>query len=52
MPDIESPVPRPLAGAKAPVTTRAIYGMPMFATLLASDADATLSLVHRGAGVH
>lgn len=50
MTEIDSPVPEPLAGAKAPEITRAIYGMPMFATLLASDVDATLSWYIDGLG--
>jgi catechol 2,3-dioxygenase-like lactoylglutathione lyase family enzyme len=43
MTDIASPVPAPAAGAQAPPVSRAIYGMPMFATLLARDLAATLS---------
>ncbi len=50
MNEIESPVPEPVAGAKAPDITRAIYGMPAFATLLASDLDATLSWYVAGLG--
>ncbi len=50
MTDIESSVPQPVPGAKAPEITRAIYGMPMFATLLASDIDATLSWYVEGLG--
>jgi catechol 2,3-dioxygenase-like lactoylglutathione lyase family enzyme len=48
--DTESPVPDPVAGARAPGITRAIYGMPMFATLLASDIEATLSWYIDGLG--
>lgn len=43
MTSIESPVPPPTDGAKAPAVSRAIYGMPMFATLLASDIDETVA---------
>ncbi len=50
MSDIESPVPEPVAGAKPPEITRAIYGMPAFVTLLASDLDATLSWYIDGLG--
>jgi len=50
MTDIKSPVPEPAAGAKAPEITRAIYGMPAFATLLVSDLDATLSWYIDGLG--
>lgn len=50
MTDIESPVPQPLTGAKAPEITRAIYGMPMFATLLVSKIDSILSWYIDGLG--
>lgn len=50
MTDITSPVPDPVAGAKAPGVTRAIYGMPMFATLLAGDIAATVSWYTSGLG--
>ena len=43
MTDIASPVPEPAAGARAPGVSRAIYGMPMFATLAARDIGATVS---------
>ena len=43
MTDIASPVPEPAAGARAPGVSRAIYGMPMFATLAARDVGATVS---------
>jgi catechol 2,3-dioxygenase-like lactoylglutathione lyase family enzyme len=43
MTDIPSPVPAPAMGAEAPPVSRAIYGMPMFATLLARDLAATVS---------
>ena len=43
MTDITSPVPEPAAGARAPGVSRAIYGMPMFATLAARDVGATVS---------
>ncbi len=50
MADIPSPVPAPAAGATAPGVSRAVYGMPMFATLLAADIDATLSWYTDGLG--
>jgi len=50
MTDIQSPVPDPAAGAKSPGISRAIYGMPMFATLLASDLGATVSWYTAGLG--
>ena len=43
MTDIMSPVPEPAAGATSPGISRAIYGMPMFATLAARDIGATVS---------
>lgn len=48
--DIESPVPALEPGARAPGISRAIYGMPMFATLLASDLEATVSWYVDGLG--
>jgi catechol 2,3-dioxygenase-like lactoylglutathione lyase family enzyme len=50
MTDIPSPVPAPAAGAEPPPVSRAIYGMPMFATLLARDLDATVSWYTEGLG--
>jgi len=50
MTDIASPVPAPAAGAQAPPVSRAIYGMPMFATLLARDLAATVSWYTEGLG--
>ena len=52
MTDTASPVPAPAAGAQAPPVSRAIYGMPMFATLLAHDLAATVSWVHRWPRLH
>jgi uncharacterized glyoxalase superfamily protein PhnB len=43
MTDIMSPVPEPAAGATSPGISRAIYGMPMFATLAARDIGATVA---------
>jgi hypothetical protein len=50
MNEIPSPVPAPAAGAQAPPVSRAIYGMPMFATLLARDLAATVSWYVDGLG--
>jgi uncharacterized glyoxalase superfamily protein PhnB len=50
MTDITSPVPEPAAGAQAPGVSRAIYGMPMFATLTARDIGATVSWYTSGLG--
>ena len=50
MTDITSPVPEPAADARAPGVSRAIYGMPMFATLLARDIRATVSWYTTGLG--
>ena len=50
MTDMQSPVPDPDAGAPAPGISRAIYGMPMFATLLAGDIRATVSWYTAGLG--
>jgi hypothetical protein len=41
--EVQSPVPVPVPGARSPEISRALYGMPMFATLLASDLGATVS---------
>ncbi len=48
MSDVTSPVPPP--GSPAPPISRAIYGMPMFATLLAADLEATVSWYVDGLG--
>ncbi|MDQ6836422.1 MAG: hypothetical protein M3016_09575, partial [Actinomycetota bacterium] len=50
MSDVQSPVPAPAPGARAPGISRAIYGMPMFATLLVLDLDATVSWYVNGLG--
>ena len=50
MTEIPSPVPAPAAGAQAPPISRAIYGMPMFATLQARDLAATVSWYTEGLG--
>lgn len=50
MTSIQSPVPAPGPGAKAPEITRDIYGMPMFATLLVADVNATVSWYTDGLG--
>jgi uncharacterized glyoxalase superfamily protein PhnB len=50
MTDLNSPVPEPAPGAQAPGTSRAIYGMPMFATLLARDIRATVAWYTAGLG--
>ena len=50
MTDLKSPVPDPAPGARAPEISRAIYGMPMFATLLARDIGATVSWYTAGLG--
>jgi len=50
MTDLKSPVPDPAPGAKAPGISRAIYGMPMFATLMARDIRATVSWYTTGLG--
>jgi catechol 2,3-dioxygenase-like lactoylglutathione lyase family enzyme len=50
MTDVASPVPAPLAGARSPGISRAIYGMPMFATLNAGDLDRTVSWFVDGLG--
>jgi catechol 2,3-dioxygenase-like lactoylglutathione lyase family enzyme len=43
MTDIASPVPAPAAGTPPPPISRAIYGMPMFATLLVADFERSTS---------
>lgn len=48
MSDVVSPVPVP--GSPAPPVSRAVYGMPMFATLLAVDTSATVSWYVDGLG--
>jgi catechol 2,3-dioxygenase-like lactoylglutathione lyase family enzyme len=50
MTEFPSPVPAPAAGAEPPPISRAIYGMPMFATLLARDLQATVSWYTDGLG--
>src|ERR1700722_7708771 len=50
MTEIPSPVPAPAAGAEPPPISRAIYGMPMFATLVARDLQATVSWYTEGLG--
>lgn len=50
MTDLKSPVPDPAPGAQAPGISRAIYGMPMFATLLVRDLRASLSWYTDGLG--
>ena len=50
MTETPSPVPAPAAGAQAPPISRAIYGMPMFATLQARDLAATVSWYTEGLG--
>jgi uncharacterized glyoxalase superfamily protein PhnB len=50
MTEITSPVPEPAARAKAPGVSRAVYGMPMFATLAARDIGATVSWYTGGLG--
>jgi uncharacterized glyoxalase superfamily protein PhnB len=48
MADVPSPVPMP--GETAPPISRAIYGMPMFATLLVADLGRTTSWYIDGLG--
>jgi catechol 2,3-dioxygenase-like lactoylglutathione lyase family enzyme len=48
MTDLASPVPMP--GESAPPISHAIYGMPMFATLLVTDLDRTTSWYTEGLG--
>jgi catechol 2,3-dioxygenase-like lactoylglutathione lyase family enzyme len=50
MTETPSPVPAPAAGVQAPPISRAIYGMPMFATLQARDLAATVSWYTEGLG--
>jgi catechol 2,3-dioxygenase-like lactoylglutathione lyase family enzyme len=50
MTELPSPVPAPAAGTQAPPISRAIYGMPMFATLPAHDLAATVSWYTGGLG--
>ena len=50
MADIASPVPTPAPGAQPPPISRAIYGMPMFATLLVADLERTTSWYVDGLG--
>lgn len=50
MSDIASPVPTPAAGTPPPPISRAIYGMPMFATLLVGDLERTTSWYVDGLG--
>jgi catechol 2,3-dioxygenase-like lactoylglutathione lyase family enzyme len=50
MNDVPSPVPDPAPGASPPPISRAIYGMPMFATLLVADLDRTTSWYVDGLG--
>jgi catechol 2,3-dioxygenase-like lactoylglutathione lyase family enzyme len=50
MTETPSPVPAPAVGAQAPPISRAIYGMPMFATLQARDLAATVSWYTDGLG--
>jgi catechol 2,3-dioxygenase-like lactoylglutathione lyase family enzyme len=47
---IPSPVPAPAHDAVAPGISRAIYGMPMFVTLVARDLDATTNWYTDGLG--
>ena len=50
-PALPSPVPAPSADAVPPGNSPAVYGMPMFATLLAGDLDATVSWYVDGLGL-
>lgn len=50
MNDHASPVPEPAAGRTGPGVSRAVYGMPMFATLAAADLDRTVSWFVDGLG--
>lgn len=50
MADLASPVPPPAPGAAPPPISRAIYGMPMFATLVVADVDLTTSWYVEGLG--
>lgn len=48
---ISSPVPAPSVDAQAPSISRAIYGMPMFVTLVATDVGRTVSWFVEGLGL-
>ncbi|MEO6955978.1 MAG: VOC family protein [Antricoccus sp.] len=50
MTEIQSPVPTPGPGAAAPPIIRAIYGMPMFATIVVTDLQTTTSWYVDGLG--
>ncbi len=50
MNDVPSPVPAPAPGASPPPVSRAIYGMPMFVTLVVADLDRTTSWYVDGLG--
>lgn len=50
MTEIQSPVPSPGPNAAAPPITRVIYGMPMFATLVVTNLQATTSWYVDGLG--
>lgn len=50
MDEIRSPVPAPGHDVPAPPISRAIYGMPMFATLQVADIDRTVSWYTEGLG--
>lgn len=50
MNEIGPAIPVPEPGAGAPGISRAIYGMPMFATLLVTDLEATVSWYVDGLG--
>jgi hypothetical protein len=50
MTDVPSTVPEPAPGAEAPGVSRAIYGMPMFATLAVRDIGAAVSWYTGGPG--
>jgi uncharacterized glyoxalase superfamily protein PhnB len=50
MNDIPSPVPAPRPGVAPPPISRAVYGMPMFATLIVADLERTTSWYVEGLG--
>ena len=50
MTELPSPVPAPAAGVQPPDISRAVYGMPMFATLAVRDMAATVSWYTGGLG--
>jgi catechol 2,3-dioxygenase-like lactoylglutathione lyase family enzyme len=50
MTELISPVPEPRDGAASPGVSHAIYGMPMFATIAASDIERTVSWYVDGLG--